>query len=100
MIVRHLDALLERLEREDAPKSGFSSELVRAYRRRMHLIRAATDERDFYALKSLHYEKLQGDRRHQRSMRLNDQFRLILELTAEKAAKAKIVWVISIEDYH
>jgi proteic killer suppression protein len=45
----------------------------------MQYIRAASDERDFYALKSLHYEKLHGKRSHQRSMRLNDQFRLILQ---------------------
>ena len=98
MIVRHVDRILERLEREDVPKSGFSADLVKVYRRRMQLIRAATDERDLYALKSLHYEKLQGKRAHQRSMRLNVQFRLILELQEDKAGKTVVV--ISIEDYH
>lgn len=98
MTVRHVDRTLERLEREDVPKSGFSPDVVKAYRRRMQLIRGAPDERDLYMLKSLHFEKLQGKRSHQRSMRLNDQFRLILEI--EKARAGNIAVVISIEDYH
>ena len=64
----------------------------------MQLIRAARDERDFYALKSLHYEKLKGQRSHLRSMRLNDQWRLILEL--ERTPSRTIVVVKDIEDYH
>jgi toxin HigB-1 len=64
----------------------------------MQLIRAAPDERDFYALKSLHFEKLQGDREGQCSMRLNKQWRLILRL--DTRANGKVVVVISIADYH
>ena len=52
----------------------------------------------FYNLKSLHFEKLKGDRTHQHSMRLNKQWRLIIEL--EGVAPNKLVAVISIEDYH
>ena len=64
----------------------------------MAWIRSAEDERDFYGLKSLHYEKLKGSRSHQRSMRLNDQFRLIIEL--EQNAPENVVVVVAIEDYH
>jgi len=56
------------------------------------------DEREFYALKSLHFEKLKGDRAHQRSMRLNSQWRLILEF--EEDSDGKIAVIVSIEDYH
>lgn len=63
----------------------------------MGWIRAAVDEREFYRMKSLHYEKLKGTRSHQRSMRLNDQFRLILEI---EVRQNRTVVVISIEDYH
>ena len=45
----------------------------------MQMIRAASDERTFYELKSLHFEKLKGDRSHQHSMRLNKQWRFIVE---------------------
>jgi proteic killer suppression protein len=64
----------------------------------MQVIRAAPDERVFYNLKSLHFEKLKGDRSSQHSMRLNKQWRLILEL--EGVAPDKLVVVIRIEDYH
>jgi proteic killer suppression protein len=63
----------------------------------MQMIRAAEDERVFYALKSLHYEKLHA-RPGQHSMRLNDQWRLIVEY--EEAADGKTAIVVAIEDYH
>ena len=98
MDVEHSDSGLEQLE-EDATFSGnWSQPVVRAFRKRVQLIRAATDERDFYALKGLHFDTLEGRRAHQHSMRLNDQFRLVLELQSE--APNKDVRIISIEDYH
>ena len=97
MQVRHADKKLERLEIEQAYSAGFDAKMVRSYRKVMQLIRAAVDERAFYAMKSLHYEKLKGDRKHQRSMRLNRQFRLVLEL---EEVNDKTVVIVSIEDYH
>jgi proteic killer suppression protein len=98
MRVRHVDAKLERAEMDPAFDAGLGRPLVRGFRKVMGWIREAEDERDFYALKSLHYEKLKGKRSHQRSMRLNDQFRLILEL--EPSAGGNIVVIIGVEDYH
>lgn len=65
---------------------------------RLQAIQAADDERAFYALKSLHFEKLKGDRVGQYSMRLNDQWRLILEF--KKLPSGKVVVLLGIEDYH
>jgi len=98
MEVSYEDASLQRLESDPAYTAGFEAALVKAFRKRMQLIRAAVDERAFYAMKSLHYEKLRGDREGQRSMRLNDQWRLILRM--EDDATGKLVVIISIEDYH
>ena len=64
----------------------------------MQEIRAADDERVFYAMKSLRFEKLKGSRSQQRSMRLNKQFRLIVELEGEPPTKTVVI--IGIEDYH
>lgn len=97
MDVRHTDRLLLRMEQDASCDGGFGREVARAFRRRMQFIRAAIDERAFYAMKSLHYEKLKGNRSQERSMRLNDQWRLILRI--EIAAERRVV-VISIEDYH
>ena len=97
MEVRHLDKKLERLEIDEYYSANFGIDVIRAYRKEMGVIRAAVDERAFYAMKSLHYEKLKGNRSHQRSMRLNKQFRLILQITT---AGRKAAVILSIEDYH
>jgi proteic killer suppression protein len=88
----------DRLETDPDFNAGYSRAIVKAYRKRMQAIRAAVDERLFYAMKSLHYEKLSGDRSHQHSMRLNRQWRLILELRKKDAAT--VVFIVGIEDYH
>jgi proteic killer suppression protein len=98
MEVQFRGTKLDRLELDPRYDGGFSQPVVTAFRRRMQMIRAAPDERVFYALKSLHFEKLQGSRSHQYSMRLNDQWRLIVEFAGE-APQKKIV-IIDIEDYH
>jgi proteic killer suppression protein len=91
------DAALDSLETEPGD-AGWPSGVVQVYRKRIAMIRAADDERVFYSLKSLHYEKLKGNRKHQRSMKLNNQWRLILEFEGEGVNK--VVWVVAIEDYH
>ena len=98
MNVEFADDDLDRLETDPTFTMGLPEGLVRAYRMRLQFIRSAADERDFYALKSLHFEKLKGKRSHQRSIRLNKQFRLVLEL--ETSGGSKRVKIVSIEDYH
>jgi toxin HigB-1 len=102
MEVEFEDSSLLRLEQDATYDAGHDSAIVRKFRMRMQTIRAAVDERVFYELKSLHYEKLKGDRAGQRSMRLNDQWRLILKLKKEEDGKAvaKVVVIVSIADYH
>jgi len=50
-------------------------------------------------LKSLHFEKLKGKRKNQHSIKLNDQYRLIVELV-QINAKVKTIKIIEIIDYH
>lgn len=98
MDVAFEDDDLDRLEIDPRFDAGYPSAIVKAFRKRMQFIRDAIDERDFFAMRSLNFEKLKGDRSHQYSMRLNDQWRLVLSLRGE--APKKTVVVISIEDYH
>ena len=98
MEIRFADNSLQILETDASATGGFPPGVVKAYRKRMQVIRAAPDERDFYQLKSLRYEKLQGNRSHQHSMRLNDQYRLVLEYDEEPSKK--VVVIRCIEDYH
>jgi proteic killer suppression protein len=92
------DASLEKLEQDPKYTAGYDAAIVKAFRKRMQLVRAATDERDFISMRSLNFERLKGKRQHQFSMRLNDQWRLILEI--EGAGTNKKLLIVGIEDYH
>ena len=92
------DGRLDRLETDPKFDGGFSQAVVRAFRKRLQFIRDTPDERVFYQMRSLRFEKLKGKRKHQYSMRLNDQWRLILEL--DDQAPTKVVVVAAVEDYH
>lgn len=98
MEVNFKDEHLDKLEADANFDGGYQQGIVKAYRKRMQYIRDSLDERDFYAMKSLNFERLRGNRAHQYSMRLNDQWRLILELEGHNPNK--IVKIINIEDYH
>jgi proteic killer suppression protein len=98
MDVEFRDSALDRLETDASFSAGFPGAIVKAYRKKMQMMRAAPDERSFYALKSLHFEKLKGDRSHQCSMKLNDQWRLVLEMIGSAPEKAAVI--VTIEDYH
>lgn len=92
------DPALERLDADPSYSGGVVDTVVKAFRKRMAQIRAATDERTFYTYKALRFEKLKGKREGQYSMRLNDQWRLIVELRGE--APRKTVYVVEVVDYH
>ncbi len=98
MEVTFVDGDLDRLENDPSFGKGLPEGVVKAYRKRMQTIRSAVDERDLYALKSARFEKLRGKRQHQHSMRLNDQYRLVLELGAGTSDKR--IKIVGIEDYH
>lgn len=98
MDVEFDDDDLDRLEVEPRFTAGHSQDVVRAYRRRMQQIRGFSDERDLYALKSLHCEKLKGSREGQHSIRLNLQWRLILEVRGNHPCK--VIGIVEIADYH
>lgn len=98
MDVTFADDGLDRLETDSSFFMGLDAGVVRAYRKHLQVIRSAADERDLYAVRSSRFEKLKGKRHHQHSMRLNDQFRLVLELEGGKGNKQ--VKIVGVEDYH
>ena len=89
---------LDRLETDAEFTAGYEKAIVKAFRKRMQAIRAALDERDLYAVKGNHFEKLKGDRSHQRSLRLNEKMRLIVEIREGKPKNTVVV--VNIENYH
>jgi proteic killer suppression protein len=98
MDVEFDDSGLEVLERDPRSTAGRGDAVDKGFRKVMQAIRAAVDERDLYALRGLRFEKLKGKRSHQHSLRINDQWRLVVELRKEEGSKR--IGVVSIEDYH
>jgi len=72
--------------------------LVDSFFEAMAIIANAASEADIRAMKSLHFEKLSGDRAGQHSLRLNKQYRLIVQI--EEDELGKWLWIIEIVDYH
>jgi len=98
MKFRFVEGKLQVLYTDPRSGAGYAAGIVTIFRKRVQTIGAAPDERTFYGLRSLRFERLKGNRSHQYSMRLNDQWRLILEL--EGKGPDKIVAIVAIEDYH
>jgi len=97
MDVEFRDDDLDRLETDPEFTMNLSRELVKSFRRRMQSIRAATDERDLRAIRGNRFKRPKGDRAHQHSIRLDRQYRLVVELA--KKSRPTIV-IVGIEDYH
>jgi len=75
------------MAREEEFNGSFDGPVAAKYRQRIQFIEQAPDERDLRAMKSLHYEKLKGARDHQRSIKINKYWRIVLELVGQRDAK-------------
>lgn len=89
---------LQRLYTEGRDIRHLPASVVEAFLEVMLVIEAAPDERTLYEFPSLRFEKLKGRRKGQRSLRLNDQFRLTL--TVEQDEEGSYLLILGIEDYH
>lgn len=89
---------LAQLYYEEKGAHRYPANVVESFFDVMATIEAAVNESDIRAFKWSRYEKLKGDRQGQISLRLNDQYRLIIEI--KKDANGKDIWVIEIADYH
>ena len=98
MRFRFADKKLQALYTDEAGAEHYERSAVTGFFRVMSIIQSAPDPRDFYKLKSLHYEKLIGDHAGQHSFRLNKQWRLIVRI--ERDDQGQEVVIIAIEDYH
>jgi toxin HigB-1 len=98
MEVSFADSVLALVETEEAGKTKLPVAVIKSARRKLTALRAAIDDRSLRNWKSLHYEKLKGDREGLRSIRLNDQFRMVFVL--DESVSPQTVTIIGIEDYH
>ena len=98
MDVVFADPVLGLIETDEAGMTKLPVSLIKSARRKLTVLRAAPDDRALRNWKSLHYEKLKGDRDGLRSIRLNDQYRIVFVL--DEGTKPPTVTIVTIEDYH
>jgi proteic killer suppression protein len=72
-------------------KLPFQKSLIQRYKDRIVLLESIEKITDLHSYKSLHFEKLKGDKAGQSSIRLNDQYRLIIKEISSEVIKILIV---------
>jgi len=85
---------LEKLYYENPREARYPSAVKKAFFKRMACIESAADMRDLRALKSIRLEKLKRQR-HLYSMRLGEQWRLLLRFEKEAGETVVIVTEVS-----
>jgi proteic killer suppression protein len=100
MEVEIKDSELDQMAYDAQYNGRWSKDIVTAFRKRIITIQQAKNRLDLYNLKSLRLEKLKGKRKHLHSMRINDQYRLILSFGTIKESKEELVTIHNVEDYH
>jgi proteic killer suppression protein len=81
-----------------AHELGLPFGVIKACRKKLELMRAATDERDLREWKSLNYKKLGGAQDGQRQIRINDQYRIVFTLDNEFTPP--VITILEIGDTH
>lgn len=99
MRIVFVDPALRRLY-EDASYGPprYDRELIRAFRKRVQLLGAVSNEVELRSFRSARFEKLKGDRGDQYSIRVHHQWRLVLQFRTEDDGRVAVV--IELVDYH
>lgn len=92
------DELKRLYEEPDYVAPQFGPDVIKAFRKKVGFLYAAGSELDLRNYRALRFEKLVGDRAGQHSVRLNNQWRLILRI--ESDPEGRVLIIIEIVDYH
>jgi proteic killer suppression protein len=98
MRIEFADSSLRRICTDEAHKLGLPVAVIQAARRKLIQLEAAADERDLRNWKSLNYKKLQGDKDGKRTVRVNDQYRIVFSLLETESPP--VISIIAICDTH
>lgn len=98
MKVEFADDGLSQICTDQAYRLGLPVAVIRTARTRIIQLEAARDERDLRNLKGLHYKKGKGERAGERSVRINDQYRIVFTLSDDE--QPPIIRITEIGDTH
>lgn len=91
---------LAKLGTEEAGSLPLPVSVIKAARRKLTLLRSATDKRTLEKWKSLRAEKLPGDQNDRWAVILDDKFRMLVKLSEQALPPQVAVTVLAIEDYN
>ena len=98
MEIEFAEPSLALIETDEAGTTRLPVAVIKSVRRKLNVLRAAPDDRTLRNWKSLHYEKLKGDREGERSIRINKQYRMVFKLDNE--TDPQTITILAVEDYH
>lgn len=98
MEIEFVEERLRHVETAEWYKSGIPADLIDRVRKRLFTMRAAPDERTLRNWKSLHLEKLAGNRKGLWSIRVNDRIRMVFEI--RRTPNRTCLRIHAVEDYH
>jgi proteic killer suppression protein len=75
-------------------KHRFQPHIVKRYQARIKTLEKAEKIEDLFAINSLHYEALQGNKQGVSSVRINDQYRI--EFTTSQVVSETVVTICNI----
>jgi proteic killer suppression protein len=94
MILSFGDPEVEKLFQERKKSRKLPEDIQRIALRKLLMIHASSNINDLRVPPSNHLEKLKGNRKHQHSIRINDQWRICFTWKQNNA------FDVTIEDYH
>ncbi len=95
MIKSFADKETEKIfEREFSRK--LPNDIQRIARRKLEVLDAAENLNDLQIPPSNRLEKLKGERRHQHSIRINDQWRICFEWRGDAASRLRLLIIIKV----
>ena len=91
MLYRITDKTLQKIEDDPEFDGKFSHAIAEGFRKALQQIVDADDENVLRSIGSLHFEKLKGKRKHECSIRINRQFRLIFQIEPGESGNQLVI---------
>lgn len=98
MKIEFADADVAQICTAKAFKLGLPIGVINSARRKLAVLHAAPDERTLRNWKSLNYKKRTGDKLGRRTIRLNNQYRLVF--TLDETKNPPVITIFEIGDTH
>ena len=100
MRVRHDDPDLKSAEEDPKYRGALDYKLRRSLIKVMTTIRGVANETQLSQHRGLRFKQCKGNRSHQYELRLNDQFRLIVEFEKGSGSNNNVCAIKEITDIH